>query len=106
MGIFDKLFGSRKKEGEVRDESFVTCGVCGKKAKVRLVDSEKKIVLVGPEGMQTMEKENTAFRCQNCGFIICFSCVFSKIGAVGVATCPRCCKEGGPCLFVRGESPS
>lgn len=101
MGIFDKLFGSRKKEGEVRDKSFVTCGACGKKAKVRLVDSEKKIFLLGPEGIQTMKKENSAFRCQNCGLIICFSCVSSKIGAAGVATCPRCGKEGGPSFFVQ-----
>lgn len=102
MGIFSKLFGTKK-----QNEEIVVCGKCKKNTKVKYYGSasegggKKKIVLVGPNEIKQMQKDNIALRCQDCGFIVCYSCATSKIGDVGMPTCPSCGKEGGPYLFMR-----
>ncbi len=91
--------GDSMHETNLRDGDLVQCGKCGGQAKVRVFDPGK-IVLIDPNAMVSMRKENIALKCQNCGFVICFSCVSSQTGAIGVTKCPACNIEAGPYFFT------
>lgn len=112
MSWFSKLFGGEGKPRvqakpttvlpigeELRDGCFITCGACGRQAKVRMFD-RGKVALIGPNEMRNMQRENIALKCQDCGYVICFSCSSSQTGSVGIPTCPSCKKEGGPYFFT------
>ena len=86
-----------------RDGDFVKCGSCGGQAKVRVFDPGK-IALLGPDSMEAMKRENVALKCQDCGYIVCFSCASSQTGSVGIPTCPSCKSKGGPYFFTTSQS--
>lgn len=86
-------------EVSVRDGDYVKCASCGRQTKVRVFDPGE-IALLGPDAMVTMKRDNVALKCQDCGYIICFSCSSSQTGSVGIPTCPSCKKEGGPYFFT------
>lgn len=81
------------------ESQFVTCQVCGAQAKVRYMD-DSKVAIAGPEAIAQMRRENTAFRCQECGGVMCFSCAMSET-LHGIPVCPLCGAEGGPYFFKR-----
>ncbi len=81
------------------DGCYVPCGSCGRPSKVRMFDPGK-VALIGPDQMRSMQRENVALKCQDCGYVVCFSCASSKTGPVGIPTCPSCKKEGGPYFFT------
>jgi len=103
MNPFKWLFGKQEKTeasgDQLRDGCFVTCAACGRQAKVRMFDPGK-VALIGPNEMRSMQRENVALKCQDCGYIICFSCSSSQTGSVGIPTCPSCKKQGGPYFFT------
>ncbi len=84
---------------ELCDGCYVTCGVCGCSAKVKIFDPGK--IVVGLRSI--MQSENIALKCQDCGFIMCSSCASPQTGTVSIPTCPSCKKEGGPYFFTKAE---
>lgn len=76
-----------------RDGDSVNCEKCGKSVTVKLASSD---ISVGtPETLRTM-----AFKCQDCGYVACGSCVFPATDLT-LPTCPSCKSEGGPYFFKR-----
>ncbi len=88
-------------KAQLRNGQTVTCSACQKRAVVK-VFTKKQVTIIGPDAIQSFERQNIALQCQDCGSLICFSCASSTTGTVGVPRCPKCNKEGGP-YFILGE---
>ena len=78
---------------DYRDGDVVGCQKCGKQVKVK-IQEKGKVAIVDPKAIQTL-----ALRCQDCGFVVCYSCAADPSGA-GMPTCPSCGEKGGPYFFT------
>jgi len=87
--------GATKQRGttaaEYREGQMVSCEKCGKQVRVQF-QKKGTIAIADPQALQT-----TALRCQDCGFITCYSCASASVQLMLV--CPSCKGLGGPSFF-------
>ncbi len=65
-----------------QDGDKVNCEKCGKNVIIKLAD--KGTVALVPEAIREM-----ALKCQDCGYIVCGSCIMSATSPA-IPTCPSC----------------
>lgn len=95
----DEYHKKKKEKGEESiyvDGDIVKCKNCHKKVKVKFFESSKRQVAV----VDPNEIKSLALRCQNCGFVTCFSCTVGPSND-GIPICPSCNKKGAPYFFMR-----
>lgn len=76
-----------------REGDKVYCWKCGRQVTVKLASKDGKVSIGTPEGIRNM-----AFKCQDCGYIVCGSCMM-PVTYPAIPTCPSCKSEGGPYPF-------
>jgi hypothetical protein len=87
---------------ELRDGDYVTCSVCQKQTLVKVFGKEQQITILGPEAIESLQRQNVSLQCQKCGVFVCFSCASSTSDATGMMRCPECDEAGG-LYFIKSD---